>query len=65
MGSHEVDGLLFKALFEKPGFREQLLEYLGTSYDEILDPKRLVIPTQASDSLTSKNILISHLHVVG
>ena len=27
--------MLFNAFFEKPGFREALLDYLATSYDEI------------------------------
>jgi type I restriction enzyme R subunit len=32
---HEANGQLFDALFEKPGFREALMEYLATSYEEI------------------------------
>lgn len=32
---HQANGLLFNAFFEKPGFREQLLEYLGSAYEEI------------------------------
>ncbi len=32
---HEANGQLFNAFFEKPGFREKLLEYLETSYDDI------------------------------
>jgi hypothetical protein len=32
---HEANGQLFNALFEKPGFRETLMEYLATSYEEI------------------------------
>jgi type I restriction enzyme R subunit len=32
---HESNGQLFNAYFEKPGFREALMEYLATSYDEI------------------------------
>jgi type I restriction enzyme, R subunit len=32
---HEANGQLFNALFEKPGFREALMEYLATSYEEI------------------------------
>jgi type I restriction enzyme, R subunit len=32
---HESNGQLFNAFFEKPGFREKLLEYLAESYDEI------------------------------
>jgi type I restriction enzyme R subunit len=31
---HQANGLLFDAYFEKPGFREHLLEYLGSSYQE-------------------------------
>jgi hypothetical protein len=27
--------MLFNAFFEKPGFREALLTYLGTAYEEI------------------------------
>jgi type I restriction enzyme, R subunit len=34
---HESNGQLFNAFFEKPGFREKLLEYLADSYDEIRD----------------------------
>jgi type I restriction enzyme, R subunit len=34
---HETNGQLFSAYFEKPGFRELLMEYLATSYDEIRD----------------------------
>jgi type I restriction enzyme R subunit len=32
---HESNGQLFNAFFEKPGFREKLLDYLAESYDEI------------------------------
>lgn len=32
---HQANGMLFDAYFEKPGFREQLLEYLGGAYHEI------------------------------
>lgn len=32
---HESNGALFEAFFAKPGFREGLLAYLATSYDEI------------------------------
>ena len=32
---HESNGMLFNAFFEKPGFREALLKYLGTAYEEI------------------------------
>ncbi|MEP6528188.1 MAG: hypothetical protein ABJA86_13615 [Nocardioidaceae bacterium] len=32
---HESSGQLFNAYFEKPGFREALMEYLAGSYDEI------------------------------
>ena len=32
---HESNGMLFNAFFEKPGFREALLTYLGTAYEEI------------------------------
>ena len=32
---HQANGMLFNAFFEKPGFRETLLEYLGDVYDEI------------------------------
>ncbi|MGI8702635.1 MAG: type I restriction endonuclease subunit R [Nocardioidaceae bacterium] len=32
---HESNGQLFNAFFDKPGFREALLEYLAGSYDEI------------------------------
>ncbi|WAX55528.1 type I restriction endonuclease [Jatrophihabitans cynanchi] len=32
---HESNGQLFNAFFDKPGFREKLLEYLAESYDEI------------------------------
>ncbi len=32
---HQANGMLFNAFFEKPGFREALLEYLGTAYEEI------------------------------
>lgn len=32
---HQANGLLFDAYFEKPGFREHLLEYLGEAYHEI------------------------------
>lgn len=34
---HESNGQLFGAYFEKPEFREKLLEYLADSYDEIRD----------------------------
>ena len=34
---HQANGMLFDAYFEKPGFREQLLEYLGDAYHEIRD----------------------------
>ncbi len=34
---HESNGELFDAYFSKPGFREALLEYLASSYDEIRD----------------------------
>lgn len=34
---HESNSQLFSAYFEKPGFRELLMEYLATSYDEIRD----------------------------
>jgi type I restriction enzyme R subunit len=32
---HQANGVLFNAFFEKPGFREALLEYLGGAYQEI------------------------------
>jgi len=32
---HQANGMLFNAFFEKPGFREALLEFLGSAYDEI------------------------------
>ena len=32
---HQANGMLFNAFFEKPGFREALLDYLGDSYGEI------------------------------
>jgi len=32
---HEANGMLFGAFFDKPGFREMMLEYLGGAYDEI------------------------------
>jgi type I restriction enzyme R subunit len=32
---HQANGMLFDAYFEKPGFRDQLLEYLGDAYHEI------------------------------
>ena len=32
---HQANGMLFDAYFEKPGFREALLEYLGGAYHEI------------------------------
>lgn len=32
---HQANGMLFNAFFEKPGFREALLKYLGTAYEEI------------------------------
>ena len=31
---HQANGMLFNAFFEKPGFRQALLEYLGTAYEE-------------------------------
>lgn len=31
---HQANGLLFDAYFDKPGFREMLLGYLGNSYEE-------------------------------
>jgi type I restriction enzyme, R subunit len=34
---HEPNGQLFAAFFEKPGFREMLINYLSGSYDEIRD----------------------------
>jgi len=34
---HQANGMLFNAFFEKPGFREALLDYLATSYEEIRD----------------------------
>jgi len=34
---HESNGQLFNAYFEKPGFRDALMEYLAGSYDEIRD----------------------------
>jgi type I restriction enzyme, R subunit len=34
---HESNGQLFNAYFEKPGFREALMECLASSYDEIRD----------------------------
>jgi type I restriction enzyme R subunit len=34
---HESNGQLFSAYFEKPGFREALMDYLASSYDEIRD----------------------------
>jgi type I restriction enzyme R subunit len=34
---HEANGQLFNAFFEKPGFREALMEFLAGSYDEIRD----------------------------
>ena len=34
---HEANGMLFNAFFEKPGFAEALMEYLGGVYDEIRD----------------------------
>jgi type I restriction enzyme R subunit len=34
---HEANGALFDAYFEKPGFRDALLEYLGDAYHEIRD----------------------------
>jgi type I restriction enzyme R subunit len=33
----EANGQLFAAFFEKPGFRDSLIKYLGGSYDEIRD----------------------------
>jgi hypothetical protein len=32
---NESNGQLSNAYFEKPGFREALMEYLASSYDEI------------------------------
>jgi type I restriction enzyme R subunit len=32
---HQANGMLFNAFFEKPGFREALLDFLGSAYDEI------------------------------
>ena len=32
---HEANRMLFNAFFEKPGFREEMLKYLGTAYEEI------------------------------
>jgi type I restriction enzyme R subunit len=32
---HQANGMLFDAFFEKPGFRQALLEYLGGAYSEI------------------------------
>jgi type I restriction enzyme R subunit len=32
---HQANGILFNAFFEKPGFREALIEFLGSAYDEI------------------------------
>ena len=32
---HQANGVLFNAFFEKPGFREELLAYLGDAYGEI------------------------------
>lgn len=32
---HESNGVLFEAFFAKPGFRESLMTYLSSSYDEI------------------------------
>lgn len=32
---HQANGMLFDAFFEKPGFREALLDYLGAAYQEI------------------------------
>lgn len=34
---HQADGMAFNAYFEKPGFKEALLEYLGGAYHEIRD----------------------------
>ncbi|MGI9093363.1 MAG: type I restriction endonuclease subunit R [Mycobacteriales bacterium] len=34
---HEANGQLFAAFFEKPGFREMLINYLAGSYDDIRD----------------------------
>lgn len=31
---HQANGMLFDAFFDKPGFREYLLEYLGATYEE-------------------------------
>jgi type I restriction enzyme R subunit len=32
---HQANGMLFNAFFEKAGFREKLIEFLGSAYDEI------------------------------
>jgi type I restriction enzyme R subunit len=32
---HQANGMLFQAFFEKPGFREALMEFLAGAYDEI------------------------------
>jgi len=32
---HEANGMLFNAFFEKPGFAQALMDYLGGAYDEI------------------------------
>jgi type I restriction enzyme R subunit len=32
---HQANGMLFNAFFEKPGFREFLIDYLATAYEEI------------------------------
>jgi type I restriction enzyme R subunit len=31
---HQANGALFDAFFDKPGFREWLIQYLGTTYEE-------------------------------
>lgn len=36
---HQANGMLFNAYFEKPGFREMLLTYLGDAYAEIRDER--------------------------
>ena len=49
--------MLFNAFFDKPGFRDALLDYLGGVYDEIRDEAthdaRPVSPGRASDGLTT------------
>ncbi len=32
---HQANGMLFEAFFEKPGFREALMDFLSGAYDEI------------------------------